>query len=163
MLNEENSTLIPEEDEAILRNRRMDLAKTQKQIAEAAQIPLQSYQRFESGERKIRSASFDIACRVIDALRIDIERFYRHQYWVDAAEFSLIRNIKCPYCNEIQRMDFEDECVLSEENRPMGIGNLYEIETECKCVFCGKLFSVNGQISEYPVGTLEYEEINVVK
>jgi hypothetical protein len=38
---------------------------------------LQQYQKFESGERKLRTASFDIACGVLEALELDIEQVFR--------------------------------------------------------------------------------------
>ena len=41
------------EERNILREHRVVLGLTQKQVAEKAKIPLQSYQRFESGERNI--------------------------------------------------------------------------------------------------------------
>ena len=64
----------------ILRERRDVLGLTQKQVAEKANIPLQSYQRFESGERNIKTASFQMACRVIEALDMDISDFYHGKY-----------------------------------------------------------------------------------
>lgn len=64
----------------ILRERRIILGLTQKQVAERAKITFQSYQRFESGERNIRTASFQLACRVIEALQMDISAFYHGEY-----------------------------------------------------------------------------------
>ena len=64
----------------ILRERREVLGMTQKQVAEKANIPLQSYQRFESGERNIKTASFQMACRVIEALEMNISDFYHDEY-----------------------------------------------------------------------------------
>jgi len=65
---------------SILREKRVVLGLTQKQIAERAKIPLQSYQRFESGERNIKTASFQMACRVIEALEMNISDFYHNEY-----------------------------------------------------------------------------------
>ena len=67
-------------EHAILHERRLALRLKQKEVAERAKIPFQSYQKFESGERKIRSASFDIACRVLTALELDITAFFNHDY-----------------------------------------------------------------------------------
>ena len=50
---------------SILREKRVVLGLTQKQVAEKAKVPLASYQRFESGERNICTASFQLACRVV--------------------------------------------------------------------------------------------------
>ena len=68
------------EERNILRERRVVLGLTQKQVAEKAKIPLQSYQRFESGERNIMTASFQMACRVIEALGMNISDFYHGEY-----------------------------------------------------------------------------------
>lgn len=66
--------------QAILRERRIFLGLTQQAVAKRANIPLQSYQRFESGERNIRTASFQMACRVIEALEMNITDFYHNEY-----------------------------------------------------------------------------------
>ncbi len=63
----------------ILRESRTLLGLTQRQVAERANIPLQNYQRFECGERDICSASFTIACRVIEALEMNISDFYHQE------------------------------------------------------------------------------------
>lgn len=65
---------------SVLREKRVVLGLTQKQVAERAKIPLQSYQRFESGERNIKTASFQMACRVIEALEMNISDFYHNEY-----------------------------------------------------------------------------------
>ena len=68
------------EERNILRERRITLGLTQKQIAEKAKIPFQSYQRFESGERNIMTASFQMTCRVIEALEMNVSDFYHGEY-----------------------------------------------------------------------------------
>ena len=65
---------------AILREKRVTLRMTQKQVAEKAKIQLQQYQKFESGERNIMTCSFQIACRVIEALGMNISDFYHGEY-----------------------------------------------------------------------------------
>ena len=60
----------------VLRERRVVLGLTQQQVADRAGIKLQQYQKFESGERSILTASFVIACKVLNALKINIEDFY---------------------------------------------------------------------------------------
>ena len=67
-------------DDGILRERRVILGLTQMQVAEKAKIPLQSYQRFESGDRDIQTASFQVACRVIEALDMNISDFFHGEY-----------------------------------------------------------------------------------
>ena len=60
-----------------LREQRHRLGLTQKQVAERAEISLQQYQKFESGERDIMNASFRITCRVLEALELDVINYYR--------------------------------------------------------------------------------------
>ena len=67
-------------DGQMLRERRVILGLTQKAAAERAKIPLQSYQQFESGKRKIRRASFQLACQVLEALEMDIAAFHHGDY-----------------------------------------------------------------------------------
>lgn len=59
----------------ILKNRREELGLTQQQVADLAKIQLRQYQRLESGERSIYSASFRIAVSVCRALQLDPQRF----------------------------------------------------------------------------------------
>ena len=62
---------------AYLRKRRHELKLTQQAVADKAEIKLQQYQKFESGERSILTASFFITCKVLDAMNIDIRDFHR--------------------------------------------------------------------------------------
>ena len=64
----------------ILREKRLVLGLTQQQVADLAKVSYCQYQRFESGERNIMTASFQIACRVIKALNMDIDKFYNGDY-----------------------------------------------------------------------------------
>lgn len=68
------------DEKSILHERRVFLGMTQKQVAEKAKIPVQSYQRFESGERNIMTASFQMAYRVIEALEMDVTAFFHGDY-----------------------------------------------------------------------------------
>lgn len=65
---------------SILREQRVTQRMTQAQVAEKAKITLQQYQKFENGSRNIRTASFQLACRVLKALNMDIERFFDGDY-----------------------------------------------------------------------------------
>lgn len=67
-------------NKSILQEQRVIIGMTQKQVAEKAKIPLQSYQRFESGDRNIKTASFQVACRVLEALEMDIADFFHGEY-----------------------------------------------------------------------------------
>ena len=64
----------------ILREKRVILGLTQKQVAERAKVVLQQYQKFESGERNIMTCSFQLACRIIEALEMNISDFYHGEY-----------------------------------------------------------------------------------
>lgn len=68
------------EEKSILRERRVILGMTQQQVADKAHIVLQQYQKFESGERNIMTCSFQIACRIIETLEMDITAFFHGDY-----------------------------------------------------------------------------------
>ena len=63
-------------DKAILQSRRKELGYTQQQVADLAQIQLRQYQRFESGEREMHSASMRIGLSICAVLKLDPYRFY---------------------------------------------------------------------------------------
>lgn len=63
-----------------LKEKRLVLEMTQQQVAEKARISLSSYQKFESGDRNIRTASFEVTCRVLKALDMDPTTFYEGGY-----------------------------------------------------------------------------------
>lgn len=79
---------------AMLRERRMILGLTQQAVANRAKIPLQSYQQFESGKRNINRASFSIACRVLEALEMNISDFYHGEYTFGEKVFSSKEGIR---------------------------------------------------------------------
>ena len=66
--------------DGLLREKRVILGLTQQEVADKANIKLQQYQKLESGERNIRRASFDLACRVIEALGMNVSDFYHEEY-----------------------------------------------------------------------------------
>ena len=61
----------------LLRSRRKELGITQQRVADRAGIRLQQYQKFEYGRRNLLTASFDVACGVLEALEFDIELVFR--------------------------------------------------------------------------------------
>jgi len=63
----------------ILREKRIACGMTQQQVAIKAQVHQQQYQKFESGKRNIMTASFQIVCRVLEALGMDIADFYHER------------------------------------------------------------------------------------
>ena len=79
---------------AMLRERRMILGLTQQAVANRAKIPLQSYQQFESGKRNINRASFSIACRVLEALEMNISDFYHGEYTFGEKVFSSMEGLR---------------------------------------------------------------------
>ena len=68
---------------AVLSERRQMLSMTQQEVADRANITLRQYQRLESGERNILTCSFGLACRVIEALDMDVSKFYHGDYYLE--------------------------------------------------------------------------------
>ena len=68
---------------AVLSKKRQMLRLTQQEIADRAKITLRQYQRLESGERSILTCSFGLACRVIEALDMDVSKFYHGDYYLE--------------------------------------------------------------------------------
>lgn len=64
-----------EPDRSVLFRRRKQLGMTQQQVADAANIQLRQYQRLESGERSMASASLRIGLSVCSVLKLDPRRF----------------------------------------------------------------------------------------
>ena len=68
---------------AVLSEKRQILRLTQQVVADRAKITLRQYQRLESGERSILTGSFGLACRVIEALDMDVSKFYHGDYYLE--------------------------------------------------------------------------------
>lgn len=68
---------------AVLSEKRQILRLTQQEVADRAKITLRQYQRLESGERSILTCSFGLACRVIEALDMDVSKFYHGDYYLE--------------------------------------------------------------------------------
>ena len=64
----------------LLKEQRITCGLTQQQVADKAGILIQHYQKFESGERKLRTASFQIACSVLEALDLDVVKYFHKEY-----------------------------------------------------------------------------------
>lgn len=67
---------------AIIREQRVTQNMTQRQVALKANITIRQYQTFESNQRNLRTASFLLACRVLDALNMNIDDFYHGRYCI---------------------------------------------------------------------------------
>ena len=67
-------------EKSILREEREKLGLTQQEVADLAVIQLRQYQRFETGERNLSSASFFTACKVMKALGLDPTMYFQGQY-----------------------------------------------------------------------------------
>lgn len=65
---------------SILKEKRIVQNLTQQQVADKAGIKLQQYQKFESNDRNIMTASFQLACRVIEALGMNVSDFFHGNY-----------------------------------------------------------------------------------
>ena len=64
----------------LLKTMRDYLDITQKDAAAKIGIPLSTYQKFETGERNLRTASFTITCKVLYALELNPGDFYEGNY-----------------------------------------------------------------------------------
>jgi len=67
-----------EKDETLFKKLRREKKLTLKQVAELSGLRYQQYQRIESGERDLESASFIVACKILEAFDLDITEYY-HQ------------------------------------------------------------------------------------
>lgn len=78
---------LSDDEHTILREKRLILGLTQRQVANKVGIVLQQYQKFESGKRNIMTCSFRIACKFIEALEMDITDFYHGKYTIGKEVF----------------------------------------------------------------------------
>lgn len=77
-------------------------------------------------------------------------------------------SVTCPYCDANNRIvvddyEFNANSYDTGENR---MGPEIEHHVECSdfmCKSCGKRFSFEGQVWEYPIGTLECKEVKSLK
>lgn len=67
--------LVLHPEHAPLKLRREEMKLSQQQVADAANITLRQYQRFESGERRMSSASMRIGLAICHVLNLDPYRF----------------------------------------------------------------------------------------
>ncbi|GHU69759.1 hypothetical protein AGMMS49992_00990 [Clostridia bacterium] len=67
-------------EHVVLLEARAKLGLTQVQAAHSARIPLEQYQWYESGEKALSAAPFDIACKVLFALGLDPTTYARGEY-----------------------------------------------------------------------------------
>ena len=73
---------LADDQHSVLKEKRQILRMTQQQVADKAKVSLQQYQKFESGQRNIKTASFQLACRVIEALDMNVSDFYHGKYTI---------------------------------------------------------------------------------
>ena len=67
-------------DRFILKKRRKQLGLTLQEVADRAGISIKQYQRFESGDRELASASFSTTFQVLRALELDTEKYAAGEY-----------------------------------------------------------------------------------
>ena len=91
----------------------------------------------------------------------EINMVEESDWYIDG--ITLKRAIECPYCHKKIRIDLEDSCSISCDERSMGAETLYEFDYEETCPYCDQQFAVSGYISEYPEGALNSEEIKTTK
>ena len=76
---------------------------------------------------------------------------------------SLMRVVKCPYCGADNAIDFEDY-ITNKLSYKRQMGPEIEHASLCEdyeCELCGKQFTIEGNIHEYPVGAYDSERIDV--
>lgn len=93
---------------------------------------------------------------------IDVEDMYGYQ------AVSLVRTVKCPYCNADQEVDLEDyETSTSSYDNDIGMGEdivyYFDSEDNIECPVCHRKYRLSGWIREYPLGAYDSEEIGVDK
>lgn len=79
---------------------------------------------------------------------------------------SFVRTIQCPECGiefEVDLAEYEYDVSSLEKDNGMGPDAVhsFDSETSCTCPYCGKVLHITGWICEYPLGTLDLEEIDV--
>ena len=74
------NNLVKQNEGKILLDARKRLELSQQQIADIAEINIRLYQKFESGERKLSTSSFNTASKVLNALGLDLTAFARGEY-----------------------------------------------------------------------------------
>ena len=62
-------------EQHILQNRRNEFGLSQQQVADAAQIQIQQYQKFESGTKLLSNASMKTGLAICNVLKLDPYRF----------------------------------------------------------------------------------------
>jgi len=67
-------------DGIVLKKRRRQLGMTLQDVADKAGIDIKQYQRFESGDRELASASFITTVQVIKALELDPVKYAAGEY-----------------------------------------------------------------------------------
>ena len=68
------------EEKDILIEARKNLGLTQQQVADKACVAMRHYQMFECGTRKLSSASFWTASKILQALELDVTAYARGEY-----------------------------------------------------------------------------------
>lgn len=94
---------------SVLYEQRVIHGMTQRQVAEKAKITLQQYQKFESGARSIMTCSFRIACRVIEALGMNISDFYHGEYVIGEEVYLVGKKLYYKKTNRPVDEDVTDE------------------------------------------------------
>lgn len=74
----------------LLQEMRRYINLTQKDVAHKSGIPQSTYQKFETSERNFLTAFFTVVCKILYALELNPDDFFRHRY--------IIRGVKkeCP-------------------------------------------------------------------
>lgn len=99
------------------------------------------------------------------------QRFMGHYELEDFSDYVALaipmeRIVECPHCGGKNRVDLE-EFIYDDSSyeRQMGaeVQHSFDSTDALECSSCGKAYRISGIVCEYPVGTLETEEIKIGK
>ena len=95
-------------DRYVLKKRRIQMGLTLQEVANKAGIDIKQYQRFESGDRELASASFATTVQVLKALDLDAEKYTAGEY-----EIKELISLK-KYITQTINILYENELLLLE-------------------------------------------------
>ena len=127
----------------------------QADLAALVEVRRETIGNLENGKY---NPSLKLALDISHALNTPVDQIF---YFDEHEGFSLKRIVICPHCKARTVVDIADECETSTYERQMGEEIMYEFSFSHECTSCGKETMVSGHICEYPIGSLNDEQIEV--
>ena len=100
------------ENGSILRESSVILGITQQLVADKAGIKPQHCQAFEGGQRNLLTASFKVACSVLEVLDLDIAEYY-HNGYVIGEKIILGKDVRYKKTGKLVTEDVEQHITFS--------------------------------------------------